>query len=115
MKTARAWLGVTNATTLYIEPGSPWENGYNESVNGRLRDECVKTELLWTTREARAVIKMWWRQNNTVRPHPSLNYRPPAPDAVLPADPACGSWGCGWIGLPSGPLVQSDSTWLRPH
>ncbi len=74
----RKWLGNVGAKTLYIEPGSPRENGFNESFNGRLRDECLKTELFNKLMKAKIVIKMWRRHYNTVRPHSSLGYRPQA-------------------------------------
>jgi len=76
------------ARTLYIEPGSPWENGYCESFNGRLRDELLNAEIFYSLREARAVIERWRKQYNTVRPHSSLGYRPPAPAAINPKPPA---------------------------
>jgi len=64
---------------LYIEPGSPWENGYCESFNGKLRDECLNQEIFYSLKEARVVIEQWRTQYNTIRPHSSLGYRPPAP------------------------------------
>ena len=64
---------------MFIEPGSPWENGYIESFNGKLRDELLNVEILDTLREARVLIERWRRHYNTVRPHSSLGYRPPAP------------------------------------
>jgi putative transposase len=72
--------------------GSPWENGYNESSNGKLRDECLNTELFYTLREAQIIIERWLREHNTIRPHSSLGYRLPAPETILPADPACAIW-----------------------
>lgn len=89
----RKWLRVMNAKTLYIEPGSPWENGCNESFNGKLRDECLNTELFYTLREAQVIIENWRREFNAIRPHSSLGYRPPAPETFFPADPACAVWG----------------------
>jgi transposase InsO family protein len=77
--------------TLFIEPGSPWENGYCESFNGKLRDELLDREIYYTLREAQVVIENWRRQYNTVRPHSSLGYRPPAPQAMLPFPPASAS------------------------
>lgn len=91
-KAVREWLGVMKAKTLYIEPGSPWENGYNESFNGKLRDECLNTELFLTLREAQVVIENWRREFNTIRPHSALGYKPPAPQTIQPADPACAVW-----------------------
>ena len=70
--------------TLFIEPGSPWENGYNESFNGKLRDELLNMEIFYTLKEAKVLIERWRRDYNTVRPHSSLGYRPPAPEASLP-------------------------------
>ena len=85
-KALRKWLGNIGVKTLYIEPGSPWENGFNESFNGRLRDECLKVELFNNLMEAKIIIEMWRRHYNTVRPHSSLGYRPPAPLTIIPAD-----------------------------
>jgi len=65
--------------TLYIEPGSPWENGYNESLNGKLRDELLNGEIFYTLRSAQVLIEQWRYHYNTIRPHSSLGYRPPAP------------------------------------
>lgn len=91
-KAVRKWLGTMNAKTLYIEPGSPWENGYNESFNGKLRDECLNTELFYTLREAQVIIENWRREFNAIRPHSSLGYRPPAPESYFPADPSSAIW-----------------------
>ena len=70
------------AKTAYIEPGSPWENGYCEMFNGKLRDELLNGEI-YTLKEAKTVIEDWRRHYNTVRPHSSLGYRPPAPEALV--------------------------------
>lgn len=78
--------GGVGVKTLYIEPGSPWENGYNESFNGKLRDELLNGEIFYTLKEAQIIIEQWRRHYNTVRPHSSLGYRPPAPETWLPAD-----------------------------
>jgi transposase InsO family protein len=83
-KAVRCWLGRTGVQTLYIEPGSPWENGYNESFNSKLRDELLNGEIFTTLREAQVLIERWRRHYNTVRPHSSLGYRPPAPETILP-------------------------------
>jgi len=83
-KKLRKWLSDVGAKTLYIEPGSPWENGYCESFNGKLRDECLNGEIFYSLKEARIVIEQWRVQYNTRRPHSSLGYRPPAPVAILP-------------------------------
>jgi putative transposase len=89
-KVVRNWLAEMGVKTLFIEPGSPWENGYNESFNGKLRDECLNTELFYTLRQI--IIERWRCEHNTIRPHSSLGYRPPAPETILPADPACAIW-----------------------
>ena len=80
----RTWLATLGARTLYITPGSPWENGYCESFNGKLRDECLNGELFYSLKEAQIVIEQWRVQYNTRRPHSSLGYRPPAPEAYHP-------------------------------
>ena len=78
----RVWLNELGATTLFIEPGSPWENGYIESFNGKMRDELLNGEIFDTLQEARVLIEAWRREYNQVRPHSALSYRPPAPEAV---------------------------------
>lgn len=78
----RNWLKKVKVKTLFIEPGSPWENGYNESFNGRLRDELLNGEIFDTIFEAMILIERWRVQYNTVRPHSSLGYRPPAPETI---------------------------------
>lgn len=80
--TLREWIAAVGAKTAYIEPGSPWENGYCESFNGKLRDELLNGEIFYTLNEAKIVIEAWRRHYNTVRPHSSLGYRPPAPEVV---------------------------------
>ena len=77
----RDWLKKVNVKTLFIEPGSPWENGYIESFNGKLRDELLNGEIFYTLREAKVMIERWRIDYNTIRPHSSLGYRPPAPAA----------------------------------
>ena len=67
-----------------IEPGSPWENGYVESFNGKMRDELLTGEIFYSLKEAQVLIEMWRQHYNTVRPHSSLGYKPPAPAVVLP-------------------------------
>ena len=71
----RDWLGRIGVKTLYIEPGSPWENGYNESFNSKLRDEILNTEIFSTLKEAKVLIERWRHHYNTIRPHSSLGYR----------------------------------------
>ena len=77
----RKWLADTGAKTLYIEPGSPWENGYCESFNSKLRDEFLNGEIFYSMKEIRVLAERWRGHYNTVRPHSSLGYRPPAPQA----------------------------------
>jgi putative transposase len=81
----RQWLSDLGVKTLYIEPGSPWENGYIESFNGKLRDELLDREIFTTLLEAKVLIEDWRQQYNHVRPHSSLGYRPPAPKTTLPS------------------------------
>jgi putative transposase len=83
-KAVRQWLGRVGVKTLFIEPGSPWENGYVESFNGKLRDELLNAEVFDTLLEARVLVERWRQDYNRVRPHSSLGYRPPAPEAILP-------------------------------
>ena len=83
-KAVRGWLGRVGVTTLFIEPGSPWENGYVESFNGKLSDELLAGEVFDTLLEARVLIERWRVLYNTVRPHSSLGYRPPAPEVIVP-------------------------------
>jgi putative transposase len=85
----REWIAAVGAQTAYIEPGSPWENGYVESFNGKLRDELLNGEIFYSLKEAQIIIETWRRHYNTKRPHSSLGYRPPAPEVVRgPASPA---------------------------
>jgi len=83
-KAVRRWLNHLKVTTLFIEPGSPWENGYIESFNGKLRDELLNREIFTTLTEAKILIEEWRKEYNHVRPHSALNYRPPAPEAIVP-------------------------------
>ena len=80
----RKWIADVGTQTAYIEPGSPWENGYCESFNSKLRDELLNLEVFYSLREAEVLIERWRRHFNTVRPHSSLGYVPPAPEAILP-------------------------------
>ena len=82
-KAVRDWIDAVGAKTAFIEPGSPWENGYCESFNSKLRDELLDGEIFYSLAEARVVIEAWRIHYNTARPHSSLGYRPPAPAAVL--------------------------------
>jgi putative transposase len=81
-KVVRQWLRRVGVKTLFIEPGSPWENGYVESFNGKLRDELLNGEIFYTLKEARVLIEQWRQHYNAVRPHSALAYRPPAPEAI---------------------------------
>ena len=83
-KAVRKWLERLGVVTLFIEPGSPWENGYIESFNGKLRDELLNGEIFTTLLEAKVLIENWRKEYNTIRPHSSLGYKPPAPEAVMP-------------------------------
>ncbi len=98
-RVVREWLGRVGVKTLFIEPGSPWENGYNESFNGKLRDELLNREIFYTLQEAQVLVEQWRQIYNQVRPHSALGYRPPAPEAIeilpfLGASPP-GSGGAG--------------------
>ena len=75
----REWIAAVGSQTAYIEPGSPWENGYCESFNSKLRDELLAAEAFSTIQEAQVLIEHWWRHYNAIRPHSSLGYRPPRP------------------------------------
>jgi len=83
-KAIRKWLNHIGVETLFIEPGSPWENGYIESFNGKLRDELLNGEIFTTLTEAQVLIEQWRRDYNQVRPHSSLGNRPPAPEVRIP-------------------------------
>ena len=83
-RAVRDWLQAVGVKTLYIEPGSPWQNGYIESFNGKLRDELLNGEIFDTLWEAKVLMERWRKEYNQRRPHSSLGYRPPAPEAFLP-------------------------------
>ena len=87
--------------TLYIEPGSPWENGYNESFNGKLRDEFLNGEIFYTLPEAVVLVEQWRRLYNTVRPHSALGGKPPAPETIKPS-----SWFLRMPQLLGPPMAQ---------
>jgi len=105
-KAVQDWIAAVGAKTAYIAPGSPWENGYCESFNSKLRDELLNGEIFYSLKEARIVIEGWRRHYNEVRPHSSLGYRPPAPAVLLPKRPAAQS-----LPAPPGaqPLVQTPA------
>ena len=83
-RAVRDWIKAVGAKTAYIEPGSPWENGYCESFNARFRDELLNGEVFYTLKEAQIIIEQWRRHYNTIRPHRALGYRPPAPETIVP-------------------------------
>jgi len=87
-KAVQEWITAVGAKTAYIAPGSPWENGFIESFNARLRDELLDGEIFYSLREAQVVIESWRRHYNTVRPHASLGYRAPAPEVLVPVPAA---------------------------
>ena len=84
-KAVQDWISAVGARTAYIERGSPWENGFIESFNARLRDELLDGEIFYTLREAQIVIESWRRHYNAVRPHASIGYQAPAPEVFVPA------------------------------
>ena len=107
----REWLPRVGVKTLFIEPGSPWENGYNESFNGKLRDEMLNGEIFYTLQEAKVLIERWRRNYNTIRPHSSLGYRPPAPVTILPPM-AKSPYPQTVRALETGPLIWGRSGWM---
>ena len=82
----RDWIKAVGSQTAFIEPGSPWENGYCESFNGRFRDELLNGEVFYSLKEAKIIIEQWRKHYNTKRPHSALGYRPPAPEAIMLRD-----------------------------
>lgn len=82
--TLREWIAAVGSQTAYIEPGSPWENGYCESFNSKLRDELLNGEIFFSLAEAQVIIESWRRHFNAIRPHSALKHRPPAPEVVIP-------------------------------
>ena len=108
-KTIRAWMSKAGVETLYIEPGAPWENGYAESFNSKVRDELLNAEEFASLLEARVLAQEWKREYNQVRPHSSLGYRAPAEfGAMVPrADSAA-------LRRPEGPSVTVDPTLTAP-
>ena len=83
-RVVRGWLARVEVKTLFIEPGSPWENGYNESFNGKLRGELLNREIFYSLGEVQILTERWRREYNTIRPHSSLGYRPPVPETIIP-------------------------------
>jgi putative transposase len=107
-KAVQAWIHAVGAKTAYIAPGSPWENGYIESFNARMRDELLNGEIFYTLKEARIIIESWRRHYNGVRPHSSLGYQAPAPEVFVPSRTA---WPSPLIGAaPTAPLALA----MRP-
>ncbi len=102
----QAWLGECGIATGYIAPGHPWENGFAESFNGKLRDECLNEEVFWGEQHAQVIVERWRRQYNEERPHSALGYRTPAeiadhveavaPAATVPAGPQTAE-GCSGL------------------
>ena len=82
----RDWIAAVGTKTAYIEPGSPWENGYCESFNGRFRDELLNGEIFYSLQEAQIIIEEWRKHYNTKWPYSALGYRPPAPEAIIPIE-----------------------------
>ena len=101
----RDWISRVRARTAFIEPGSPWENGYVKSFNGKLRDELLNAEVFNTLAEAEVLIEQWRRHYNTVRPHSALGHRPPAPEILLPL-PSPTSGGPGPSGSALAPAMR---------
>lgn len=85
-QSVRDWITLVGSKTVYIKPGSPWENGYCESFNARFRDELLNGEIFYTLKEAQVIIEQWRKHYNTIRPNSSLNWKPPAPEGKIPMD-----------------------------
>jgi putative transposase len=102
----REWLAKVGVKTLFIEPGSPWENGYNERFNGKLRDQLLNGEIFYTLREAQVMLERWRWHDNHERPHSSLKYRPPAPAALLAEGPGSAPLRLGPLPAPIGCLAH---------
>jgi len=101
-KAVQNWIAAVGAKTAYIAPGSPWENGYIESFNARLRDELLNGEIFYSLNEARIIVENWRQHYNQVRPHASLGYRAPAPEVLVPGSAA---WPPALVGsAPAAPL-----------
>ena len=86
-KSVRNWISAVGTKTAYIEPGSPWENGFCESFNARLKDEFLNGDIFYTLKEAKILIEQWRVHYNTLRPHSSLNWKPPDPESLFKVDP----------------------------
>jgi putative transposase len=111
VKAVQGWIAAVGARTAYIERGSPWENGYIESFNGKLKDELLRGEIFCSLREAEVLIEAWRRHYNTRRPHSALGYRSPAPEVAsygLPLQP------CGALSRPAPASVWHLPLTLNP-
>ena len=119
-KKVRDWITAVGSKTAYIEPGSPWENGYCESFNARFRDELLNGEIFYSLREAQILIERWPHHYNTVRPHSAIGYRPPAPQSIITVDQndyaltfimdhRMGAFQVLWLAVPSGNLNTGKS------
>ena len=86
-RAVREWLGSVGARTLYIEPGSPWENGYIESTGGKVRDELLDREVFYTLLQVKVLTEQYRQTYNRIRPHSSLGYKPPVPETFMPVAP----------------------------
>ncbi|SON57296.1 putative transposase OrfB [Hartmannibacter diazotrophicus] len=107
-KAVRDWIAAVGATTAFIEPGSPWENGYCESFNARLGDEFVNGEIFYSLGEAKVVIDSWRRHYNPERPHSSLGYKPPAPEVLLWPEPLNGKAATAKPTVAQRPTLHQD-------
>src|ERR1700745_3013215 len=110
-KAVQEWIAAVGIKTAYIERGSPWENGYIESFNARLRDELLNGEIFYSLREAQIVIESWRRHYNTIRPHASLGFKPPAPEVVVPAFAAWARRRPRRASRAKRPTLNYHSTW----
>jgi putative transposase len=104
----KKWLEQKHVGTLYIEPGSPWENGYIESFNGRLRDEILDRELFYSVKEARVIVEDWRLEYNNLRPHSGLGYMTPAAFAG-----SCNPPGSATLRLPDCRTNNVDNSLIR--
>jgi putative transposase len=105
-KAVREWIAAVGARTAFIEPGSPWENGYCESFNSKLRDELLNCEIFYSLAEAKVIIEAWRRYYNTERPHSSLGYKPPAPEAIIWPAPPRGSAPPSALAMAGNPIMH---------
>ena len=112
VRSVRDWIAAVDAETAYIELGSPWENGYYESFNAKLRDEFLNGEVFYALKEVSVVIEQWRTHYNGTRPHSSLDYRPPAPEVIIwPTGPS-GSVPSARPAIVTRPTMHSLRTWV---